>query len=58
MSEELRKLVEHARGRTMTPAEREAQIRSFAYGNLALEHPGVTRALIDRIADEQNIGRR
>lgn len=36
----------------MTPAEREAQRRSFAYGNAALSNPNVTRELVDKVADE------
>lgn len=36
----------------MTPAECEQQRRSFAYGNLHLENPRVTRALVDLVADE------
>lgn len=35
----------------MTPAEREAQRRSFAYGNTKLANEAVTRELIDRAAD-------
>lgn len=37
--------------RTMTPAEREAQRRSFAYGNVAIDNPLVTRALVDEVAE-------
>jgi hypothetical protein len=36
----------------MTPEEREAQRRSFAYGNASLSNPDVTRELVDRVADE------
>lgn len=35
----------------MTPAEREAQRRSFAYGNTKLSNDAVTRALVDEAAD-------
>lgn len=31
----------------MTDEERSAQARSFAYGNVALHNPGVTRAMVD-----------
>lgn len=34
----------------MTPAEKEAQRRSFAYGNAALHNPNVTREMIDEEA--------
>ena len=37
---------------TMTAEEREAQRRSFAYGNVTLHNPNVTRELIDKVADE------
>jgi hypothetical protein len=32
-------------------AEREAQRRSFAYGNVAVGNPNVTRAMVDAAAD-------
>ena len=35
----------------VTPAEREAQRRSFAYGNTALSNPNITREMIDAAAD-------
>lgn len=35
-----------------TPEEQEEQRRSFAYGNVALHNPSITRADIDRVADE------
>jgi len=57
MRAHLRELIDQARKRPMSPAQLEAQIRSFPYGNLALEMPSVTRELIDRVADEQ-LGRR
>lgn len=36
----------------MTDAQREEQRRSFAYGNARLSNPSVTRAMVDRAADE------
>lgn len=49
---ELDRLLEKARNAPpMTPEEREEQRRSFAYGNAAIENPGVTRELVDRVAD-------
>lgn len=42
--------VEAARNYVMTPAEREAQRRSFAFGNANIENPDVTREVIDRAA--------
>ena len=48
----LDQLIEEARkAPPMTPAEREEQRRSFAYGNLAIENPRITRAMIDDAAD-------
>jgi hypothetical protein len=35
----------------MTDEEKEAQRRSFAYGNLAIENPDITREDIDRAAE-------
>jgi hypothetical protein len=51
MSNKLEYLIERARRHTTTPEQREAQIRSFAYGNTHLENEGITRADIDRAAD-------
>jgi hypothetical protein len=50
----LDELIEWARGYEMTPAEREAQRRSFAYGNCAIENPLVTRQMVDEVADRMN----
>ena len=44
-------LVEKLRHVKMSPAEKEAQRRSFAYGNLAIENPAVTRQIIDQAAE-------
>ena len=51
MSRELETLLAVARGQPPTPSEQEAQVRSFAYGNLKLEEPNLTRSTIDRAAD-------
>jgi hypothetical protein len=37
----------------MTPAEREAQRRSFVYGNTKLAHADVTRDMVDDAADAE-----
>lgn len=50
VDEEFDAAVEAARHYVMTPAEREAQRRSFAYGNANIENPDVTRDVIDRAA--------
>lgn len=36
----------------MTPAQREEQRRDFAAGNVGLSNPAVTRAVVDKVADE------
>lgn len=39
-------LIERARTHVMTDGEREAQARSFAYGNAAIDNPDVTREMV------------
>jgi len=36
----------------MSPEEKEAQRRSFAFGNTAFENPLITREMIDREAEK------
>jgi hypothetical protein len=48
MSKELQYLIEQARGHSMSVAEQEAQVRSFAYGNTKLENEDVTKGDIER----------
>ncbi|QIP09542.1 hypothetical protein [Bradyrhizobium symbiodeficiens] len=52
MGEELQKLIEVAKSVTPTPEHREAQRRSFAYGNTAYENGRITREMIDEQADK------
>lgn len=52
MAEDLKKLIEVAKRVTPTPEEREAQRRSFAYGNTAFENSRITRDMIDREAEK------
>lgn len=52
MSKELEELIEKARHVRMTAEEREAQRRSFAYGNTKIENQRITRASIDEGANE------
>jgi hypothetical protein len=48
MTEELARLIEEARRRPpMSSDQREEQLRNFAAGNIGLENPKVTRAVID-----------
>jgi len=50
MSEELKRLIEFAKRVIMSDAEREAQRRSFAYGNIKIENDMVTREIVDEEA--------
>jgi Fic family protein len=52
MSEELKQLIDAARHRPFPDAEREAQRRSFAYGNTNIENDRVTREMVDRLAED------
>jgi hypothetical protein len=52
MSEHLQKLIDASRGRTMTDDEKEAQRRSFAYGNAHIENARVTREMVDKAAEK------
>ena len=51
MSKELEILLESARNVQMTRKEREAQRRSFAYGNSKIENERITRKAIDQEAE-------
>lgn len=55
MSETLQKLIDASRDRVMSDAEKEAQRRSFAYGNAHIENERVTREMVDQAAEK--IGR-
>ena len=47
MSDHLQMLIESARFHTISPEERQAQRRSFAYGNTKIENDLVTREMVD-----------
>jgi hypothetical protein len=51
MTEALKILIETARKVQMSANEREAQRRSFAYGNTHFENEQITREMIDREAE-------
>jgi hypothetical protein len=51
MSDYLQKLVEAARNAPFPQDEREAQRRSFAYGNTHIENERITREMIDEQAE-------
>jgi len=48
----LQKLIDASRGKMMSDAEKEAQRRSFAYGNAHIENERVTRQMVDEAADK------
>ncbi len=52
MSKELQQLLESTRTHRSTPAELEAQRRSFAYGNTHFENERITRETVDRAAED------
>lgn len=52
MATNVEKLLELARQRPVSAADREAQRLSFAYGNARLSDPRVTRATIEGAAAE------
>ena len=52
MSEHLNQLMEAARGKPMSGEEKEAQRRSFAYGNAHIENARVTREMVDAAAEK------
>lgn len=51
---QLNKLIKRVRNYEMTPEEREEQRRSFAYGNVHLSNPDITRKMVDEAADRLN----
>lgn len=46
MPDRLQKLIDAARQLRITPEEREAQRRSFAYGNTKIENDRITREMV------------
>ncbi|WP_404710813.1 hypothetical protein [Sphingomonas sp. MMS24-J13] len=56
MSEQLKELMEAARRKSMSVEEKEAQRRSFAYGNAHIENARVTREMVAAAAEK--IGKR
>jgi hypothetical protein len=51
MNDALKNLVEASRDSRMSNSEREAQRRSFAYGNTHFENPLITREMVDAAAE-------
>ena len=54
MRPNLEEQIERARERakSMTESEREAQRRSFVFGNVKIENDAVTRIMVDEVAEE------
>jgi len=48
---DLQDLLERAKAVTMTPAEKEEQRRSFAFGNTNIENERITRQIVDEAAE-------
>ncbi|HVY98603.1 MAG TPA: hypothetical protein VHA35_03820 [Dongiaceae bacterium] len=48
---DLASLLEKAKNVQMTPADKEAQRRSFAYGNANIENERVTKETVDKEAE-------
>ncbi len=51
MSDDLKALIEKARNVEMSREQREAQRRSFAYGNSKIENDRITRETVNREAE-------
>jgi hypothetical protein len=51
MSYELKELLAAAKKADLTSEEKEAQRRSFAYGNTKIENDRITRELVDEEAE-------
>lgn len=46
-------LADFVRSHKMTDEEREAQAKSFAYGNVAIDNPTITKEMVDAAATER-----
>jgi len=53
VTEKLTALIERARAVKMTGEQREAQRRSFAYGNTKIENDLITRDMVNEEAEAQ-----
>jgi hypothetical protein len=54
MNTDLQKLIELAKKHTISPAEHQAQVRSFTYGNTRLENEAITREDVNRVVTKLN----
>lgn len=51
MNTRLQELIEASRSLPMSDRQKEAQRRSFAYGNAHIENDRVTKAMVDEAAE-------
>lgn len=51
-TKELEELLKANLSREMTPAQKEAQRRSFVYGTTKIDNNAITRSTVDNIANE------
>jgi hypothetical protein len=51
MDSKLQRLIEIARKHKITPAEHDAQVRSFTFGNTHLENASITREDVSKTVD-------
>jgi hypothetical protein len=49
---DLEKVLKDSLSREMTPAQKEAQRRSFVYGTTKIENNAITRATVDSAAND------
>ncbi len=50
MTDKLRELIDRAQSVPMSDADKEAQRRSFAYGNAHIENERITKAMVEEAA--------
>ena len=55
MTDRLQQLIDEARLRPFGAEEREAQRRSFAYGNAKIENDRITREMVAEIDDRMKV---
>ncbi len=56
MSPQLEQLIEEAKKRPFSAEERQAQRRSFAYGNAKIENDLITREMVDEMDERLQAG--
>lgn len=52
MNDRLQELIKASRSQPMSDRQKEAQRRSFAYGNAHIENDRVTKAMVDAAAEK------